>query len=98
MPVSIQPLENRIVVKQAEAEHKTASGLVVPDTAAQKPHQGDVVAVGPGRFDDRGKRIPLDIAVGDRVIYAQFGGTEVTLDGEKLLVLSTQDVLASVAV
>lgn len=97
MPVSIQPLENRIVVKQSEAEQKTASGLVIPDTAAQKPSQGEVVAVGPGRFDDRGNRVPLDIVVGDRVIYSQYGGTEVTLDGEKLLVLSTQDVLASVA-
>jgi chaperonin GroES len=94
--VSIQPLEDRIVIKQVEAETTTASGLVIPDTAKEKPQEGDVVAVGPGRIDDNGNRIPLDIAVGDKVIYSKYGGTEVKYDGEDLLVLSARDVLAVV--
>jgi len=91
--VSIKPLEDRIVIKQVEAETTTASGLVIPDTAKEKPQEGDVVAVGPGRIDDNGNRIPLDIAVGDKVIYSKYGGTEVKYDGEDLLVLSARDVL-----
>ncbi len=96
MSVSIKPLEDRIVVKQVEAEQKTASGLVIPDTAKEKPQEGEVLAVGPGRIDDNGNRIPLDIAVGDRVIYSKYGGTEVKYNGEELLVLSARDVLAVV--
>ncbi len=96
MSVSIKPLEDRIVVKQVEAEQKTASGLVIPDTAKEKPQEGEVLAVGPGRIDDNGNRIPLDIAVGDKVIYSKYGGTEVKYDGEELLVLSARDVLAVV--
>ena len=94
--VSIKPLEDRIVIKQVDAEQTTASGLVIPDTAKEKPQEGEVVAVGPGRIDDNGNRIPLDIAVGDKVIYSKYGGTEVKYGGEDLLVLSARDVLAVV--
>jgi len=94
--VSIKPLEDRIVIKQVEAETTTASGLVIPDSAKEKPQEGEVVAVGPGRIDDNGNRIPLDIAVGDKVIYSKYGGTEVKYDGADLLVLSARDVLAVV--
>ena len=96
MSVSIKPLEDRIVIKQVEAEQTTASGLVIPDTAKEKPQEGEVVAVGPGRIDDNGNRIPLDIDVGDKVIYSKYGGTEVKYGGEDLLVLSARDVLAVV--
>lgn len=94
MSVKLKPLEDRIVVRPLEAEQTTASGLVIPDTAKEKPSQGEVVAVGPGRFDDKGERIPLDIAVGDKVLYSKYGGTEVKYEGEDYLVLSGRDVLA----
>ena len=81
MSVSIKPLEDRIVIKQVEAEQTTASGLVIPDTAKEKPQEGEVVAVGPGRIDDNGNRVPLDVAVGDKVIYSKYGGTEVKYGG-----------------
>ena len=96
MSVSIKPLEDRIVIKSLEAEQTTASGLVIPDTAKEKPQEGEVVAVGPGRIDDNGNRIPLDISVGDKVIYSKYGGTEVKYGGDDLLVLSARDVLAVV--
>ncbi|SDH32937.1 co-chaperone GroES [Agrococcus jejuensis] len=96
MSVSIKPLEDRIVIRQVEAETTTASGLVIPDTAKEKPQEGEVVAVGPGRVDDNGNRIPVDVAEGDRVIYSKYGGTEVKFGGEELLVLSARDVLAVV--
>ena len=95
MSVSIKPLEDRIVIKQVEAEQTTASGLVIPDTAKEKPQEGEVLAVGPGRFED-GQRLPLDIKVGDKVIYSKYGGTEVKFGGEDYLVLSARDVLAVV--
>ena len=94
MPVSIKPLEDRIVIQQVEAEQTTASGLVIPDTAKEKPQEGEVVAVGPGRIDDNGNRVPLDVTVGDKVIYSKYGGTEVKYNGEDYLVLSARDVLA----
>lgn len=94
MSVSIKPLEDRIVIRQVEAEQTTASGLVIPDTAKEKPQEGEVVAVGPGRIDDKGNRVPLDVAEGDKVIYSKYGGTEVKYGGEDLLVLSARDVLA----
>jgi len=94
--VAIKPLEDRIVIKQVEAEQTTASGLVIPDTAKEKPQEGIVVAVGPGRIDDNGNRVPLDIAEGDKVIYSKYGGTEVKYAGEEYLVLSARDVLAIV--
>ncbi|CAN5573446.1 co-chaperone GroES [soil metagenome] len=96
MSVSIKPLEDRIVIRQLEAEQVTASGLVIPDTAKEKPQEGEVVAVGPGRIDDNGNRVPLDVSVGDTVIYSKYGGTEVKYGGEDLLVLSARDVLAVV--
>jgi chaperonin GroES len=95
MSVSLQPLEDRIVVKPSEGEEMTASGLVIPDTAKEKPQEGEVLAVGPGRFED-GSRVPLDVKVGDKVIYSKYGGTEVKLDGDELLILSARDVLAIV--
>ena len=93
MSVSIKPLEDRIVIKQVEAEQVTASGLVIPDTAKEKPQEGTVLAVGPGRFED-GNRVPLDVKVGDKVLYSKYGGTEVKYAGEEYLVLSARDVLA----
>ena len=93
MSVSIKPLEDRIVVKSLEAEQTTASGLVIPDTAKEKPQEGEVLAVGPGRFED-GQRLPLDIKVGDKIIYSKYGGTEVKYNGEEYLILSSRDVLA----
>jgi chaperonin GroES len=92
--VAIRPLEDRIVVSANEAETTTASGLVIPDTAKEKPQEGTVLAVGPGRFDDKGSRIPVDVQVGDTVIYSKYGGTEVKYGGEEYLVLSARDVLA----
>jgi chaperonin GroES len=94
--VSIKPLEDRIVVKASEAEQTTASGLVIPDTAKEKPQEGEVLAVGPGRVDDNGNRVPVDVSVGDKVIYSKYGGTEVKYGGEDLLILSARDVLAVV--
>ena len=96
MSVSIKPLEDRIVVKTLEAEETTASGLVIPDTAKEKPQEGEVLATGPGRVDDNGNRVPLDVTVGDTVIYSKYGGTEVKYGGEELLILSARDVLAVV--
>jgi chaperonin GroES len=91
--VAIKPLEDRIVVQASEAETTTASGLVIPDTAKEKPQEGTVLAVGPGRFED-GNRVPLDVKVGDKVLYSKYGGTEVKYNGEEYLVLSARDVLA----
>jgi chaperonin GroES len=95
--MQLKPLDDRIVVKPGEAEEKTASGLVIPDTAKEKPQQGEVLAVGPGRWsDDEGKHFPLDVKVGDTVLYSKYGGTEVTVDGDDLLILTSRDVLAIV--
>jgi len=91
--VAIKPLEDRIVVQANDAESTTASGLVIPDTAKEKPQEGTVLAVGPGRFED-GNRVPLDVEVGDKVLYSKYGGTEVKYAGEEYLVLSARDVLA----
>jgi chaperonin GroES len=93
--VSIKPLEDRVLVQPLEAEQTTASGLVIPDTAKEKPQEGKVLAVGPGRFED-GKRLPLDISEGDVVVYSKYGGTEVKYDGQEYLILSARDVLAIV--
>jgi len=92
--VAIKPLEDRIVVQANEAETTTASGLVIPDTAKEKPQEGTVLAVGAGRFDDKGSRIPVDVKVGDTVLYSKYGGTEIKYAGEEYLVLSARDVLA----
>ena len=94
--MTIKPLEDRIVIQQVEAEQTTASGLVIPDTAKEKPQEGTVIAVGPGRIDDSGNRVPMDVNVGDVVIYSRYGGTEVKYQGEEYLILSARDVLAVV--
>jgi chaperonin GroES len=95
--VNIKPLEDRIVVKPLDAEQTTASGLVIPDTAKEKPQEGEVLAIGPGRVDDNGNRVPVDVTVGDKVIYSKYGGTEVKYGGDELLILSARDVLAVVS-
>ena len=98
MSVNIKPLEDRILVKPLDAEQTTASGLVIPDTAKEKPQEGEVVAVGPGRFNENGgERIPMDVAVGDKVIYSKYGGTEVKYSGDEFLILSARDVLAIIS-
>jgi chaperonin GroES len=95
--MNLQPLEDRIVVRPGESEETTASGLVIPDTAKEKPQQGEVLAVGPGkRSDTTGEIIPVDVSVGDTVVYSKYGGTEINSDGEDVLVLSARDVLAIV--
>lgn len=94
---TIKPLDDRIVVKPLEAEQTTSYGLVIPDTAKERPQEGQVIAVGPGRFDEDGEnRVPMDISVGDVVIYSKYGGTEVKYNNEELLILSSRDVLAIV--
>ena len=96
--MKLQPLEDRIVVRPGESEETTASGLVIPDTAKEKPQQGEVLAVGPGkRSDNTGEIIPMDVKVGDTVVYSKYGGTEITVEGEDLLILTSRDVLAKVA-
>ena len=92
----MKPLEDRIVVKPSEEEQTTTSGIVIPDTAKEKPQEGSVVAVGPGRFED-GQRVPLDVGVGDTVIYSKYGGTVVKVEGDEYLILSARDVLAVVS-
>ncbi|HKR48461.1 MAG TPA: co-chaperone GroES [Pseudonocardiaceae bacterium] len=94
--VNIKPLEDRIVVQASEAETMTASGIVIPDTAKEKPQEGKVLAVGPGRVNDSGTRIPVDVSVGDVVLYSKYGGTEIKHNGEEYLILSARDVLAVV--
>ncbi len=94
--VAIKPLEDRIVVQPVDAEETTASGLVIPDTAKEKPQKGEVIAVGAGARDDDGERIPLDVAAGETVLYSKYGGTEVKVDGEDLLVMRESDILAKV--
>jgi chaperonin GroES len=92
--VVLKPLEDRVVVKASEAEQTTASGLVIPDTAKEKPQEGTVIAVGPGRISDQGERIPLDVKEGDVVVYSKYGGTEFKVSGEEYLILSARDILA----
>jgi len=93
--MNVQPLEDRIIVRPGESEEMTASGLVIPDTAQEKPQQGEILAVGPGkRSEQSGEIIPLGVSVGQTVIYSKYGGTEITLEGEDLLILSARDILA----
>jgi len=95
--MKLNPLDDRIVVRPSESEETTASGLVIPDTAKEKPQQGEVLAVGPGRRSDTtGDLIPLDVKVGDTVVYSKYGGTEITVEGEDLLILTGRDVLATI--
>jgi len=95
--VKLAPLGDRIVVKAIEREEVTSSGLVLPDTAKEKPQEGEVVAVGPGRMTDEGKRLPLEFVVGDRVIYSKYAGTDVKIDGTEYLILREPDVLAKLS-
>ncbi len=96
MAMNLKPLGDRLVVEPREREATTASGLVLPETAKEKPQEGEVIAVGPGRRDEDGKRIEMDVKVGDVVLYAKYGGTEVKVDDKKLLILKESDVLAIV--
>ena len=94
MSIKLTPLEDKIIVKQAEAQTQTASGLYIPDNAKEKPQQGEVLAVGPGRRDDKGERIPMDVKVGDKVLYSKYGGPEVHYEGEDYLIVGARDILA----
>ena len=95
--MALQPLEDRILVRPNEPEETTVSGLVIPDTAKEKPQEGEVLAVGPGRrSDNTGEIIPMDVAVGDTVVYSKYGGTEIKIDAEDLLILNARDVLAKI--
>lgn len=92
----VRPLEDRLLVKRVEAEQKTAGGIILPDSAQEKPQKAKVVAVGPGKLLDNGERAPLDIKVGDVVVFSKYGGTEISVDDEEHLILSESDVLAVV--
>jgi chaperonin GroES len=94
MTIKLQPLADRVLVKPMEKEEKTKSGIYLPDTAKEKPQEGEIMAVGPGKMTDEGKRIPMDLKVGDRVIYAKYGGTEIKVDDEELMILRESDILA----
>ncbi|MGB3956373.1 MAG: co-chaperone GroES [Brooklawnia sp.] len=96
MATTIKPLEDRVLVEPLEAETTTASGLVIPDTAKEKPQEGKVVAAGPGRIDDKGNRVPMDVKVDDVVIFSKYGGTEVRYNGKDYLLLNARDILAVV--
>ncbi|MGB9773089.1 MAG: co-chaperone GroES [Bacteroidota bacterium] len=92
--MKIRPLADRVIIKPAPAEEKTKGGLVLPDTAKEKPVQGEVIAVGPGRTTDDGKHIPMEVKVGDRVLYGKYSGTEVTIEGEEYLIMRESDIFA----
>ena len=94
MAVKLQPLADRLVVKPVEKEEVTKSGIVLPDTVKEKPQEGKVIAVGPGRLDEEGKRIAMEVKVGDVVIYAKYGGTEIKIEDEELVILRESDILA----
>ena len=94
--MKLKPLGDRLIVKAVEEEETTASGIVLPDTAKEKPQRGKVLAVGDGKVSDEGKRVPIDVSDGDEVLYSKYGGTEITIDGEDLLVLRESDVLAKI--
>jgi chaperonin GroES len=94
--MKLKPLGDRLIVRAIEEEETTASGIVLPDTAKEKPQKGKVLAVGDGRLDDNGQRVPLDVTEGDEVLYSKYGGTEIKVDGEELLVLRESDVLAKI--
>jgi len=96
MDVKLKPLGDRLVVEPREREETTASGIILPETAKEKPQEGQVLAIGPGRRDDDGDRVEMDVAVGDTVLYAKYAGTEIKMDGKKLLILKESDVLAIV--
>ena len=95
--MKIRPLHDRVIVKRMEEERKTASGIVIPDTAAEKPDQGEIVAVGTGKKDDQGKLIPLDVKVGDRVLFGKYSGNEVKVSGEEVVVMREDDIMGVIA-
>jgi len=88
-----RPLHDRVVVRRIEAEEKTSGGIIIPDTAKEKPQEGEVVAVGPGARDDKGTLVPLSVAAGDRILFGKWSGTEVKIDGEDLLIMKESDIL-----
>jgi chaperonin GroES len=94
MAAKLQPLADRLVVRPVEKEEKTKSGIILPDTAKEKPQEGEVIAVGPGRLTDDGKRVAMDLKVGDRVIYSKYGGTELKIDDVEMIILRESDILA----
>jgi len=94
MAAKLQPLGDRVLVKPIEKEEKTKSGIYLPDTAKEKPQEGEIIGVGPGKYDEAGKRIPMDLKVGDIVIYAKYGGTEIKVDDVELMILRESDILA----
>jgi chaperonin GroES len=94
MAIKLQPMGDRLVVKPTQSEDKTKSGIYIPDTAKEKPQEGKVIAVGPGKMTDEGKRIPMDVEVGDIIIYAKYGGSEIKLDDEELIIVRESDILA----
>ena len=96
MNLTLKPLGDRLVVKPIEQEEVTASGIILPETAKEKPQEGEVLAAGPGKLDDNGKRVPMEVKVGDRVLYAKYAGTEIKLEDDKVLILKESDVLAIV--
>ena len=91
--MKFRPLHDRVVVRRVESEHKSAGGIIIPDTAAEKPQQGEVIAVGPGARDETGKVVPLDVKVGDKVLFGKWSGTEVKIDGQELLIMKESDVM-----
>mgnify|MGYP000939449392 CR=1 FL=1 len=92
--MKLKPLEDRVVVQRVEAESKTAGGIIIPDSAKEKPAEGEVLAIGEGAYDNNGKRIPLDVRVGDKILFAKWGGTEIKVDGKDLIILKVSDILA----
>jgi len=96
MSLSLRPLADRVVVEPSEGEERTQSGLYIPETAKEKPQEGTIIAIGPGRRDDSGARIAMDVEVGQSILYAKYGGTEIKIDGKKLLILKETDILAVV--
>lgn len=91
--MKIRPLNDRILVKRLEEEEKTAGGIIIPDSAKEKPAEGEIVAIGPGKLSDAGERVPMDVAVGNRVLFSKYGGTDVKLDGEDFLIMREDDIL-----
>jgi chaperonin GroES len=94
MASKFRPLHNRLLVQRVDEDEKTAGGIIIPDTAKEKPQQGNVVAVGPGKRDDKGKVVPMEVHAGDRILFSKYSGNEVTLDGKEHLIISEDDVLA----
>lgn len=94
--MKIKPLEDRVVVKPLEAEEKTSGGIIIPDNAKEKPQKGEILAVGPGKISDEGKKIPMSVKVGDKILYGKYSGSEITVDGEELLIMRESDILATI--